>query len=836
MNARNTKEPPDLAPASKGPTPIEPKLNLPNESGMPTPSKNLEVFINPNPPPTPPDDSEEEEVEGRIINEGSTKKLRKIPYKIIAGILVVILLVIVGFTVNELFLNRITTLSLIPDDTEYYLTFSVNEHPQAKKAKELLLKFPGGEKALGRFDDYYSEFAGKNNPLEDILRLSKEELFFAKLRPTESGDKSYGSLNTLLNIVELPRPKDARGELEKFRKDPDIYDISDEPYEGQNIMNIRLKEKSSSAQRSFSYGSSKFGLPTPKGIYATPVKNFIVASEKAAAVKKSIDLAKVKSLFGFKNSDLKNLQDNPDHKEIAKYFPKETLVKFYQNLPLSPYDNFLPSQSLSQPLMASPDRYGGAGEKSDTYTRIPVGFTATAQDDGLNIATFQVDIKNPDEGLKNPFKIEDSLASRLPQKFSGISPAIYGETRNYYQAYQDQIDQIKDLAENSDNRNQRKTSEEALKFLEEARSEFRKTTGIDYEKDFLVYLDSQVAAIFNAGSAKKSPEFLFVADIKDPKKVEASLSKIKIPNYLKEYELSMQDSTRRTNLYSIGDAISRYLTDNSKVPSSLADLTPKYIAKVPKDPATKKTYKYTPSSDLKSAQVEAKLSDGRSAYWSSDVKYMRHKGVAKKVTVPRLTPKRGIYKNVNVYSMDLYKYGNFSLGMYFSVTDRKLIILFGDTNQSLREIIDFEVKPEKAISSGEGWKTQFSEKVLIGGLSYIEPIKFWGIADYVTSQYPKYKQYTTNDLKLTIRGYLKTIKTIGTVIDKNGPVHTSKTFINIVELPSAEKDKVEEALIRLIDQDRKSGYTSVLGMETSTNTLELWKEKLKRLFVPSANQ
>ena len=170
--------------------------------------------------------------------------------------------------------------------------------------------------------------------------------------------------------------------------------------------------------------------------------------------------------------------------------------------------------------------------------------------------------------------------------------------------------------------------------------------------------------------------------------------------------------------------------------------------------------------------------------------------------------------------------------MYFAVSDNKLVILFGDVDRSLKEILDFEPKGGAVLASGENWKTQFNDKGEIGGFIYVEPIQFWGIVDYVVALYPEYKQFVSKDLELTIKGYLKSLRSIGTVVDKEGPVHVTTSFIQVVELPKDEKDKVEDAVQRLLDADKKNDYSSVLGIETSKNNWELWKERIKRLFVP----
>ena len=117
-----------------------------------------QFILNPNPPQINQGNETElsENPLGRFKNP-----VKNIPPKFIIGILLLILVTIVGFTVNEVFFNRITSLSLVPDDTEYYLTLSIKDHPQAKKAKQLVERLPGGERILESLDRYSTELLGK---------------------------------------------------------------------------------------------------------------------------------------------------------------------------------------------------------------------------------------------------------------------------------------------------------------------------------------------------------------------------------------------------------------------------------------------------------------------------------------------------------------------------------------------------------------------------------------------------------------------------------------------------------------------------------------------------
>ena len=114
MNVPNTNEPPDLSPSSEPQKPI-PENFFRNPGPTPKESK-AEVFINPNAPRI----IEEQDVNNdqSESSDNPVQPLKKVPRIIIFGILIFILLSIVGLTVNEVFFNKITSLSLVPEDAE----------------------------------------------------------------------------------------------------------------------------------------------------------------------------------------------------------------------------------------------------------------------------------------------------------------------------------------------------------------------------------------------------------------------------------------------------------------------------------------------------------------------------------------------------------------------------------------------------------------------------------------------------------------------------------------------------------------------------------------------
>ena len=73
-----------------------------------------------------------------------------------------------------------------------------------------------------------------------------------------------------------------------------------------------------------------------------------------------------------------------------------------------------------------------------------------------------------------------------------------------------------------------------------------------------------------------------------------------------------QDQQRKNDVVLINSALKAYFLTNKQAPELLDDLVPKDLPELPKDPKTDQGYIYSPTDDLKSWEVSAKLSDGAS--------------------------------------------------------------------------------------------------------------------------------------------------------------------------------------------------------------------------------
>ena len=688
---------------------------------LPSPSASAEVPLNSQQPPSTTVTTSD----GKPKQPGRFKALLSKRPIFLGGITLSVLIIGVSAFLGLKFfvLDRLNTLDLLPDDTRFYLSIAVKDNPQAKALKELIKKFPSGEKVITSFDKQLTDsLSNANDPFADFLRLDRNDLFLSQIsRPDQNSN--------LISLSNLLSPAKATERLAKFEKD-DTNVVRKISYQGQEIFDIHLKEAAKSAlpvsDTDYLYPTTKSKVKTPKPptIFTTALQQFIIAGPKEDDIKKISDLAKVKASLGLINEKkLKSLTGSEAHKTIAKNFPDQTFLKYYSNVPVTPDSSFLPVAGVNQSFLGV---FGGnltnPENGSNISENLVTGLTASVNSSGLKIDSFQLDTtKAKEQDAKNPFSLTNSLANQIPTKLNGMTPAFYAETRNMKQIVNDQIDLIKNLAENSDSRKQRESFGKALKEWEQNKKDIKKSLGLDFDNDILPLFEGQSALLFNAGGAKVAPELLVLTEVKDQTKAENSLKKLQMADY-------------------------------SGADTSKTSLTP-----IPTE-----------------------------------------------------------YAGSKIYSIEIYAYGDIKINFYFSVTKSKAILALATTDQSVKELIDFESKPGETIFKTKKWQDRFGKiKDKVSGFAFVEPIQFWGTVDWITSLDATYTNYLTKDVETAYKAYLETVSSIDTVVTKKKPVYITTTSVHISELPTDQKKAASGAIDRLIDDKSLNGYESVLGISTN---------------------
>src|SRR3990167_5704257 len=140
----------------------------------------------------------------------------------------VLLVLVIGLGAGGVFYylsQRVTSYTLLPDDTQFYLGLSVKKHPQVQKLLALSKKLPGGEKMVKYLDDYRQEiFGARKDPFKEILNLADREVFLAKISPDEQeqGRFAVNTLEKLVNIVEFKDSKEAKSNFSKVQKEENV--------------------------------------------------------------------------------------------------------------------------------------------------------------------------------------------------------------------------------------------------------------------------------------------------------------------------------------------------------------------------------------------------------------------------------------------------------------------------------------------------------------------------------------------------------------------------------------------------------------------------------------
>ena len=724
-------------------------------------------------------------------------------------VLVFLLLFLVAGSAGAFFyLNKkVTGYTLIPDDTHFYLALSVKKHPQVQKLLDLGRMMPGGEKMIKYLDDHRSElFGARKDPFKNILDLADTEVFLAKISSdpppviiSSGRTNTTSTLEHLVNIVEFKNSKAEKDAFKKLGDDSNII-LTNEAYGSAQVAKLELKSQSEEEKTdTFSTGLLPYQvtLPLSKSIFATSINKYLIAAEQEDDVKKVIDIA-----TNAKEKKLVSLAEDEDHTEVSSHFPKEYLVKFYQRQVLAPFSNLSPGTTL--PLIGGNYDTTEQSAEGDNVFTTKRGLSIVAQDNGVDFTSYQLTKKSRiSEGLKHGFTIENSLANRLPSVFNSNQPFIYTEVKNIKGAIEDQLEQLEDVAKNSSDENQKKNFEDAKRRIEDLKKKFKEEFEIDADSDLLSWMESNAAMIFTAGFGGKAPELLFVFEVDNANDVETKLSKIKLRDYSelqKQSETLSRDSIRRSDLSQMRRALELYYQDERRYPKTQQELEGEYIYKLPKDPKTEELYVYKSLNNGGGYEIRANLELSEPLVvtnQSAEIGYSYYDKVSK---IPKISAKVDTYNDINFYSYPLYSYKDDQYTFRFAADGNFAVMSFGTSDQSMKDIFDFEKTSSNTLATEVSWQEQFARAPKnLGSVAYIVPENIMGLVDYFTMKEPSYKEYVNDDWMTILRGYLKSLKSIGITTTQEGKTLISNSFVNVQKLGDDENRKVEEALDRVLN-------------------------------------
>ena len=104
--------------------------------------------------------------------------------------------------------------------------------------------------------------------------------------------------------------------------------------------------------------------------------------------------------------------------------------------------------------------------------------------------------------------------------------------------------------------------------------------------------------------------FLYLSQNLDVSQSKKAQDQAQEPKDSNQVDGKAQDQQRRQDLQSITHGLRSYKVNYGNYPTSLENLVPEFLYKIPLDPATKKQYDYRLSVDRKSFEIKARLSSG----------------------------------------------------------------------------------------------------------------------------------------------------------------------------------------------------------------------------------
>jgi hypothetical protein len=785
------------------PPPQFPPINMPQNETLPT-NQSL---------PSVPADTTPQLSDSKLNLNQPSSRFRFLKRKIFIFLILVVLILIATGGGFYYFLNqKVTNYTLIPDDTSFYLGLSVKKHPQVQKLLTLSKKLPGGEKMVKFLDDKRGELFGtRKDPFAEILKLADSEIFLAKVS-TDDPSARGSTLEKLINIVNFKNSNAASTGMATVEKLDNVR-TTKEAYGSAKIVKFELRDAQGSADKSDKYTTGplpyQVTLPLSKSIFAANVDNFIAAAEQESDLKRVLDLASGKD-----KDKLKSIATDGEHNEIVSHFPKEYLLKFYQKQVLDPFTNLAGPGIFSSFLGGGTYDTRTRNTKGDNVFTTKRGLTIVAQDNGIDLTTYQLTKKSAiAQGLAHGFTLDSSLANKLPAIIAGKKPLFFAEVRNVRDSIQDQINQFEDVAKNSSDDNQKKTFESSVKGIRDMKSEMGKGLGLDVDSDLLSWMDQNAAVMFNVGFEGKAPELLTIFDVKDPEGVGGKLSKIKIDNFVeltKQREKFYRDQTRLYNLSSLQRYLTDYQKKYGKYPASFEELLAvnKYIQY--KDPLTKIEYGYTQTGGSEGFTL------GTHRELASDLTLNEKSPPVDTTTqlfennLPKVSPISTDYKDTKIYTLPIYDYKDQKIAFSYTIARNLVIFSLGTSDESLKDIIDYN-GGNNTLAQDSMWKEQFAKAPkIVGSVFYVVPENLMGLYDYAMNFNPQYKDYVQNDYLTIVRGYLKSLRSVGTTTTQEGKTFISNTFVNIVELPAGESKQVEDALDRVL-----SGKSSLFSAPSS---------------------
>lgn len=765
---------------------------------------------------------------------------------------------------------QLTALSFLPEDMEYYLSLRIGGNDsQVQQGKMLMERFPGGDKGTLLLKNFFIELLGRpQDPFQDVLGLAKDEIFLAKISPTSSRDDDddafsrqdawwggWWDLDKLLNIVALKNETTQKDALSTILTKPGYtsteFSQNDRPF--FHIEMPTLTEQS--REVTIDPIPYRITIPYRKEAFIAGIRNFLISGDKKR------DIEKVLALFGKENGaeeePAAGIKQNSLHQAISAHFPQNALVKFYQNLEIFPEMNLFPTPLLFGPLSGgkvSPkqalqyftaslrDHFGlpAQGKEESNSAKTARAFTIETKDEGALFTFFQE--WRGGENLGDAFAVSSSLAHEIPADFRERPVMFFLETKNLAGKLAEFRESLERASQDASSRARREHYAAGLAMLDGSFEEIGRFLGIDAKRDLLSWMDDHMAFVVASGFGGQPPALVLMFRIDDPNDVKEKLMRITVQDTAARY----RDEEREWEVDAIGEEISAFFEAQGRAPESLEELYEaalaeeaswwgmsaeefmndpyygewyvSYVRERYEDPITEEYYHYELLEEGRGFLLSAQLENGQTYSWSFVPEAGLQKGVYEGTLKPLgFSPEpfehqgKILYALRGVFGDEMYTDAEWSR-LYFGVFNNKVV--FTHSRSAIERMAEEEASSPFATSLGASseFQKQFSASPsLLGGLYYLKPYGFWGLAEYVASFLGDYygeeetlEEQIGEDWSLFLKAYLKTLAHIGGFFTLEGRTLVNPTLFWVEELPAGEKKIAAEAVVRLIEEIPKA--------------------------------
>ena len=745
-------------------------------------------------------------------------------------------------------------ISLLPEDTAFYIEIKINsENQQVKNFKSILKKFPYYEKIVQKIGQTFEKIKEDDPFLKNFDFTISNELIFAQISPFEEEMKEP----PLILILPNPNSKKLKTiikDVEKAIKENENWKLEKETYKEREILKVLQIVKIPSWMKKFYPSPPRPPEPKCKLAFSF-INGHLFLSSKAEDIKKIIDIAEDQEITSlFKKEKIKSIASSKAYKKIKKYLPKDYLVLFYGEVNWSEFlrtaevetpkevESFFPflaslKSALNLPFFKK--------KEIETTEKIVTAGAIIAEKNEIKSEVYSLDLRK-DAFLPSQFSLKDSLTNFIPEKIGKKRIVYFFEGKNLNaQILEIKKQFLQDLTEGE--------KEKFEKILEELKDILE----VNLEKDIFSLFEknfSFFSATEDLELADNEPSLIGgIFEIENEEKVKENLLKLKIPKIELEDIFGLSQSIKRTkdakimaDMYQMRTIAEMIYFDygnywnvncnygNMKV---LCQDIKKQVGTLPVIHRSSKKYCfYTKLNELgayycidsETGDIKTYINPGQTGYCTGvTFTCPKEQGIPPSEVffqpeTEKISFSKEIIDGFEIYTLPILK----NFGLNFSIRDKKLIFAFNKSD--LIDVLESISKSEKKLKDSEIFTNYFKEiPKNITGISFAYPYGFWGTTKYLANF------YITFFLKfsgLEIMNTEKITSALNELLDKG-----IAPYIKMLKFSGSYSYSLEKNLIvtkgKLIIQELSEREKK--ETETFWDNFRLWLMEKTRELIPS---